>query len=186
MKDLTRRGTQSRMRDENSLAQSFITYNSNPFTSDELEDPNSDYLRSYWQAVRQNVWLIAGITLFATLAVAVYQFRQPDQYQAQARIEIGHDTSAPGLKENSTGPSDDSVYFNTQLQILNSSALLRRVVKTLDLEHDDSFGHPKQTGQLASRNNNVPPVTVTTSAHDDLTDAKRLEPWVDALTKALK
>jgi succinoglycan biosynthesis transport protein ExoP len=186
MKDLTRRGTQSRMRDENSLAQSFITYNSNPFTSDELEDPNTDYLRTYWHAVRQNVWLIAGITFFATLAVALYQFRQPDQYQAQARIEIGHDTSAPGLKDNATGPPEDSVYFNTQLQILTSSALLRRVVKTLDLEHDNAFAHPKQGSKLALRNDDVQPVTAARSTHDDLNDAKRLEPWVEAVTNALK
>jgi polysaccharide biosynthesis transport protein len=186
MKDLTRRGTQSRLRDENSLAQSFIAYNSNPFTSDELEDRNTDYLRTYWHAVRQNVWLIAGITFFATLAVAVYQFHQPDQYQAQARIEIGHDTSAPGLKDNATGPSEDSVYFNTQLQILTSSALLRRVVKTLDLEHDKAFAHPKEARQVASSNNAAQPVTVTTSTRDDLTEAKRLEPWVEALTKGLK
>lgn len=195
MKDLTRRGTQNRMRDENSLAQSFITYNSNPFASDEVEDRNTDYLRAYWHAARQNVWLIAAITIFATLAVAIYQFRQPDQYQAQARIEIGHDTSAPGLKDNSNGPSEDSVYFNTQLQILTSSALLRRVVKTLDLEHDPSFIHPNQTGLSASRmrdNNHAAPASsvassnAVTSPRDDLNDAKRLEPWVETLSKGLK
>ena len=186
MKDLARRGTQSRMRDENSLAQPFNAYNSNPFTSDEFEDLNTDRLRTYWHAVRRNIWLVAGITFFSTLAVAVYQFRQPDQYQAQARIEIGHDTSAPGLKDNGSGPSEDSVYFNTQLQILTSSALLRRVVKALDLEHNDAFANPKQAGVLAFRNNYVPPVTTATSTHDDLNDAKRLEPWVEALTKGLK
>jgi capsular exopolysaccharide synthesis family protein len=186
MKDLARRGTQSRMRDENSLAQSCNTYNSNPFMTDEFEDLKTEHLRTYWHAVRRNIWLVAGITLFSTLAVAVYQFRQPDQYQAQARIEIGHDTSAPGLKDNATGPSEDSVYFNTQLQILTSSALLRRVVKTLDLEHNDGFANPKQAGLLASRNNYVPPVTTATSTHDDLSDAKRLEPWVEALSKGLK
>ena len=175
MKDGIRRGPQSRMRDEGSIGQSLVPYNPSPFINDEPEDLNTTYLRTYWHAVRQNIWLITGITLFATLAVAVYVFHQPDQYQAQARIEIGHDTSVPGLKETAiSGPSEDSVYFNTQLQILTSSALLRRVVKTLDLEHEKAFSHPPQTAQGS------------TSKGDDLSDAKRLEPWVEALTKGLK
>lgn len=177
MRDGTRRGPQSRLRDEGPMAQSIIPYNPAPFISDELEDLNTTRLRTYWHAVRQNIWLITGITLFATLAVVVYQLRQPDQYQAQARIEIDHDTSVPGLKETanlSGGPSEDSVYFNTQLQILTSSALLRRVAKTLDLEHEKSFTQVNQTAQSS------------TSASDDLSDAKRLAPWVEVLTKGLK
>jgi len=177
MRDGTRRGPQSRLRDESPMAQSIVPYNPAPFINDELENLNTTHLRTYWQAVRQNIWLIAGITLFATLGVAVYQLHQPDQYQAQSRIEIGHDTSAPGLKETASfsgGPSEDSVYFNTQLQLLTSSALLRRVVKTLDLEHDKSFAPMNQMVQSS------------TSAGDDLSDAKRLEPWVEALTKGLK
>jgi len=59
-------------------------------------------------------------------------------------------------------------------------------VKTLDLEHNDAFANPKQAGLLASRNNYVPPVTTATATHDDLSDAKRLEPWVEALSKGLK
>lgn len=177
MHDGTRRGPQSRMRDEGSMAQALVPYNPVPFINEELEDLNTNYLRTYWHVVRQNRWLIAGITLFATLAVAVYQFRRPDQYQAQARIEIDRDTSVPGLKEAanfSGGPSEDSVYFNTQLQILTSPALLRRVVKTLDLEHQISLVHVNQNYQSS------------TSVSDDLSDAKRLEPWVEVLTKGLK
>ena len=196
MKDLTRRGPQTRLRDDDAASRSLVQYSSSgssgssPFVIEELEEQNTDYLRAYWDAIRQNRWLIAGITFFATLAVAVYQFHQPDQYQAQARIEIGHDSSAPGLKQSSSvtdGPSEDSVYFNTQLQILTSPALLRRVVKTLDLEHEKAFSLPSQP-RLASTTNNVPLVSssVAPSIRDDLNDAKRLEPWVEALTKGLK
>lgn len=192
------------------MGRSLVAYSSNssgPFVTDEPEELNTNYLRAYLDAVRQNLWLIAGITLFATLAVAVYQFHQPDRYEAQARIEIGHDSSAPGLTQNANSddrPSDDSVYFNTQLQILTSPALLRRVVKTLDLEHDKAFPQPRQMAQssswtkwlrsngagqrTASTNKDVLPVSssVAMSIRDDLRDAKRLEPWVEALTKGLK
>jgi succinoglycan biosynthesis transport protein ExoP len=207
MKDVTRRGSQSRMRDEGSVVQSLVPYNFTPFMNEEPEDLNTNSLRTYWHTARRNIWLIASLTFFATLAVAVYQILQPDRYEAQARIEIGRDSFAPGLKEtasSSGGSSEDSVYFNTQLQILTSSALLRRVVKMLDLEADDAFLHPNQTAQSsalkrllgrnatgdrgASTNNGVPPVTssAATLIHDDLSDAKRLEPFVDALTKGLQ
>lgn len=207
MKDLTRRELQARMRDDEASGRLLVPYSSGPFVTDKPEETNTNYLRAYWDAVRQNLWLIAGITFFATVAVAVYQFHQPDQYQAQARIEIGHDSSAPGLKQNtdvSDGPPEDSVYFNTQLQILTSPALLRRVVKTLDLEHAKAFSLPNQTAQrsswmrwlsgdktrqrAATTNNEVPAVTpsVAPAIRDDLSDAKRLEPWVEALTKGLK
>ena len=44
------------------------------------------------------------------------------------------------------GPTDDPIYFNTQLQILVSPGLMRRVVRTLDLEHNPDFfkGNPAQ------------------------------------------
>jgi polysaccharide biosynthesis transport protein len=207
MKDVTPRGLQNRMRDDGSMGQSLVPYNFTRFVNDELEDVNTNSLRTHWHAVRQNIWLIAGITIFATLAVAVYEIHQPDQYQAQARIEIGHDSSAPGLKENASfsgGASEDSVYFNTQLQILTSSALLRRVAKTLDLEQEKAFLDPNQTAQSSpfkrwlrrnaaadkdsTTDNALPPVTpvATTSLRDDLGTAKRLEPYVEALTKGLK
>lgn len=195
MKDGTRRGPQNRVRDDGRMTQALVSYSATPFINDELEDLNTNYLRTYWHAVRQNIELIAGITLFATLAVAVYEFRQLDQYEAQSRIEIGHDTSAPGLKQSANftdAPSEDSVYFNTQLQILTSAGLLRRVVKTLDLEHDKSFLHSNQIAQSSlspqATNNDVLPASssASSSVRDDLNDTKRLGPWVEALTKGLK
>ncbi len=204
MKDVARRGSQNRLRDESSVTQNLVPYTVPQFINDELEDSNTNYLRTYWQAIRRNIWWISGITLFATLAVAVYQIKQPDRYEARARIEIGHENSAPGLKEIAgAGPSEDSVYFNTQLQILTSAALLRRVVKTLDLEHESAFLNSSQGSRssspnnlpnrterdrVASTNSEVLPAisTAETSKQLDLNDAKRLEPYVEALAEGLK
>src|SRR5258705_1523723 len=125
MKDVTRRGSKNRSHDEGAMVQSLVPYHFTPFISDEFDDLTHDYLRTYWQAIRRNIWLIVGITLFATLAVAVYEIRQPDQYEAQARVEIGRENAAPGLKDAASdggGSAEGSVYFNTQLPILTSSA----------------------------------------------------------------
>ena len=40
-------------------------------------------------------------------------------------------------------PINDPAYFNTQLQILSGPGLLRRVAKTLDLEHNEAFLRPQ-------------------------------------------
>jgi capsular exopolysaccharide synthesis family protein len=156
---------------------------------------------------------VAGIAVFATLAVAAYEAHQPDQYEAVARIEVGPEDSIAELTGNSNSTTagrsgDDTVHFNTQLQILTSLGLVRRVVKTLDLEHDEAFLHPGSVAThstwkgllrmvgLTSREAPRPvarkkEVLLTTSlapptAREDLEEAKRLEPYVDAVLKSLK
>lgn len=210
MRDLTRRGARNRMQDEAAVVQSIVPHHFSPPVSDEVEDPSSEYLRKYWHTVRRNLLVVAGITIFATLAVAVYQTRQPDQYEAQARIEIGRDNAVPGINGTNNvtgGPSEDSVYFNTQLQILTGSALLRRVVKMLDLEHNDALLHPTLTVKdsawqrflrlvnpnrkvdkgPATKNDGLPTTSVTAaSLREDFGDASRLEPYVRALMNGLK
>src|SRR5258705_9015745 len=211
MRDLTRRGAKYRAlqaQDETSMVQALMPYHLSPAVGDEVEDQKSgEYLRTYWHAVLRNIWLVAGITIIATLAVAVYELRQPDEYQAQARIEIGRENVSRGTKGNvdsSGGSSEDSVYFNTQLQILTSSALLRRVVKTLDLEHNDALLHPTLTVKRSAwqrllhlnareekgpaPKNEVLPTTPVAAAslREDIGDSQKLEPYVGVLMKGLK
>src|SRR5258705_3868789 len=214
MRDLTRRGAKNRAlqaQDETSVVQALMPYHLSPAGGEEVEDlKRGEYLRTYWRtywhAVLRNIWLVAGITIIATLAVAVYELRQPDEYQAQARIEIGRENVSRGPKGNvdsSGGSSEDSVYFNTQLQILTSSALLRRVVKTLDLEHNDALLHPTLTVKRSAwqrllhlnakeekgpvpKNEVQPPTPVATSLREDIGDSQKLEPYVGVLMKGLK
>src|SRR5258705_474875 len=210
MRDLTRRGAKYRAlqaQDETSMVQALMPYHLSPAVGDEVEDQKSgEYLRTYWHAVLRNIWLVAGITIIATLAVAVYELRQPDEYQAQARIEIGRENASRGPKgsaDSSGGSSEDSVYFNTQLQILTSSALLRRVVKTLDLEHNDALLHPltakrspwqrllhlnaKEEKGPAPKNEVLPTTPApAASLREDIGDSQKLEPYVGVLMKGLK
>src|SRR4029453_6788602 len=61
--------------------------------------------------------------------------------QASARVQVDLENNAAlvGKTPYVFGPQNDPVYFNTQLQILVSPGLMRRVVKTLDLEHNPNF-----------------------------------------------
>src|SRR5215213_5398318 len=175
-------------------------------------DPNADndaHLLDYWRAIRKRLWLVVGIIALTTMLAVVYVARKPDFYESQARVQV--DLEDTGNLVNKTrplyGPTDDPIYFNTQLQILVSPGLMRRVVRTLDLEHNPDFfkGNPAQrqsTWQTMLRMvglGSKPPETARppdqlpltgsvaqATAREDLNEAKRLAPYVNTILAGLK
>lgn len=120
------------------------TYAPQVFYDAEIDAEGSKRLRDYWHSIRRHLWFIIGISLLTTTTVAVYIAFQPDIYEASAQVQVNLEQVNPvigSFGNNSTvvSPTNDPVYFNTQLQILNSPSLLRRVVRTLDLERDQLF-----------------------------------------------
>src|SRR6266498_1043911 len=107
-------------------------------------DPNAEaevHLLDYWRAVRKRLWLVISIVVLVTMLSVIYVARKPDIYQAGARVQVDLENTGAlvGKTPYVFGPTNDPVYFNTQLQILGSPGLMRRVVKTLDLEHNPEF-----------------------------------------------
>jgi succinoglycan biosynthesis transport protein ExoP len=176
-------------------------------------DPNADnevHLLDYWRAIRKRLWLVLGIVALVTMLAVVYVARKPDFYEAQARVQVDlEDTTGVGNTPRPLyGPTDDPIYFNTQLQILVSPGLMRRVVRTLDLEHNPEFfkGQPSQrpsTWQtlkrmvgvgikppdVESKPDDQLPLTTTiaqATAREDLNEAKRLAPYVNTILGGLK
>ena len=176
-------------------------------------DPNAEnevHLLDYWRAIRKRLWLVFGIVALITMLAVVYVARKPDFYEAQARVQV--DLEDSGALVNNTrplyGPTDDPIYFNTQLQILVSPGLLRRVVRTLDLEHNPDFfkGDPAQRqstwqrlrrmvgfgGEPQNAGTKPPdqlPLTnsvAQATAREDLNEAKRLAPYVGMILNGLK
>jgi capsular exopolysaccharide synthesis family protein len=176
-------------------------------------DPNAEnevHLLDYWRAIRKRLWMVLGVVALITMLAVVYVARKPDFYEAQARVQV--DLEDTGALTNQTrplyGPADDPIYFNTQLQILVSPGLMRRVVRTLDLEHNPDFfkGNPAQrqsTWQTLRRmvglgnklQDNAPkspeelPLTTAVAqatAREDLNEAKRLAPYVNTILSGLK
>ena len=154
--------------------------------------------------------MISIVALVSMLSV-VYVARKPDIYQAGARVQVDLENNGAlvGKTPYVFGPTNDPVYFNTQLQILVSPGLMRRVVKTLDLEHNPDFfkGNSTQkrsTWQTIKRmagfgGNSKPDDTetakddlqirttvVAATSHEDLAEAKRLAPYVGAILGGLK
>src|SRR5712664_1352658 len=170
------------------------------------------HLLDYWRAIRKRLWLVFGVTAIITVLAMIYMARKPDIYEADARVQIDQENNpAYASGRNSPyiySPVNDPAYFNTQLQILTSPGLLRRVVKTLDLEHNQAFRSP-QSAQTRStwktimqmwgvsgpekkdpgKQPNELPLTAAVapaSSSDDLAEAKRLAPYVSALQGGLR
>lgn len=98
-------------------------------------------------AILRKHWLmILSITILGTFLVIVYEAQKPDYYTSEVRIQVNNETN-PATGGASSGsiilnPGNDPAYFTTQLQILEGPGLLRRVVKTMDLEHNPTFFRP--------------------------------------------
>jgi polysaccharide biosynthesis transport protein len=181
----------------------------------DLEGSDENHFREYLRAVRKHMWLIIGLTLIATAASAVYVAQKPDIYTAQTRVQVDLESN-PGAgagSKNGTivinSQATDPAYFNTQLQNLTSPGLLRRVVKTLDLEHNQAFLRPSSGRERTTLQNllrmlglnkrtpekndspeaNQLPLTGTVApatAREDLLEAKKLDPFVRSLQADLK
>lgn len=109
-------------------------------------------LGSLLMSLRKHWLLILSLNFIVTAATVVYVAQKPDYYTAQARVQINAEVNpAAGDGKGSiivNNSGADPAYFATQLQIVESSGLLRRVVKTLDLEHNQSFRNPRKERQL--------------------------------------
>ncbi|MGH9914482.1 MAG: GumC family protein, partial [Pyrinomonadaceae bacterium] len=182
-----------------------------PVSNYGLEDAANKeaHFLDYWHAIRKRLWMIIGIVVLATAAEAIYMARQPDIFAAQSRLEVDLENlgATLGISEKSlvlNSQQNDPTYFNTQLQILTGTGLLRRVVRTLDLMHNKSFVEPNEVQNLTtwesfkrmiglqvdkSKEKNEPVEEVLTSSvasssvREDLVEAKRLNPYVQVLQK---
>src|SRR6266446_10952719 len=100
-------------------------------------------VRDVWAAISKRRWMIVLIVIVITTATAVMLARKPDIYLSEADVQVDTEGPASGLTSGKSNiivdTGSDPTYFNTQLQIITKPGLLRRVVKTLDLEHNPDF-----------------------------------------------
>jgi capsular exopolysaccharide synthesis family protein len=176
-------------------------------------DPNAEnevHLIDYWRAIRKRLWLVLGLVALITMMAVLYVARKPDYFEAQARVQVRPEDNSTlsGKTPYFYTASEDSIYFNTQLQILTSPGLMRRVARTLDLEHNPDFfkgtnaqkrstwrtilemagvsergaSEPAKVDELPFTASSVAPAT----SREDLAEAKRLAPYVSAILNSLK
>src|SRR6266851_903001 len=171
-------------------------------------------LRDVWTAISKRRWMIVLIVVLITATTAVMLARKPDIYLAETDVQVDTEGPASGLTSGKgniiVDTGTDPSYFNTQLQIITKPGLLRRVVKTLDLEHNPDFLRAQandtswqrllrtfglggnttaaQTPAQKAENDklSLDKQVASASSPDDLEEAARLEPFVSSLQGGLK
>ena len=166
-------------------------------------------LGDYWRAIRKRLWLVIGVAVLITTITAIYMARRPNIYQARAQVQVDLEQSNPDLvtSDRRLGMSNpDPAYFNTQLQLLNSETLLRRVVKELSLDSNKEFQITKaeestsawrsflRTIGLANdekkKNDKTlsdvsPSSNSSVATSEEIAEAVRLAPYVDLVRRNL-
>ncbi len=161
-------------------------------------------LLDYWRAIRKRLWLVVGIAVLMTTLTAIYMARKPNIYQATARIQVDLEQNNPDLITSDRQrpiSNPDPSYFNTQLQLLGSDSLLRRVIKEHNLDANKDFQQAKNEGStsawrsmlksvgLASDagksdvSEDLVPKDSTLATSEQIADAVRLAPYVDIIKK---
>ena len=163
----------------------------------------------YWRIIRKRFWLVVGITVLMTTLAAIYMARKPNIYQAHATVQVDLEQANPDLvtsDRRAPTVSQDPSYFNTQLQLLTSESLLRRVTKELSLDSNKEFQKVKAEESVSawrsilkavglasdtvkSKDKGVEEVSVSPSTQlassEEIAEAIRLAPYVDIIRKNL-
>jgi len=109
-------------------------------------------LRDYLFIVLKRKWLILSLCLVVTSLVAVQMFRQASIYEAEATIRIEQRAkNVLQTKEFTLSGQPDPNFWGTQLKLLESPALARQVVLTLDLQHNPKFFGGQAQGGFFSK-----------------------------------
>ena len=155
----------------------------------------------YWRAIRKRLWLVIGIAVLMTTLTAIYMARKPNIYLAWAKIQVDLEQNNPDLitsdRQRPVSNPDPS-YFNTQLQLLGSDNLLRRVIKEHNLDANKDFQQAKADGTtsawrsmlksigLASEDRPADDPTLKDSSlatSEEIAEAVRMAPYVDVIKK---
>ena len=164
-------------------------------------------LLDYWRAIRKRLWLVIGITVLITTWAAIYMSRKPNVYQADAIVQVDLEQTNPDLiTSESKRPlaNPDPAYFNTQLQLLASDSLLRRVIKEHSLDTNKEFQAAKAENSISAWRSMLKAVGLASddkkrttdqgnsllsdtslASSDDVAEAMRLAPYVDVIKKNL-
>src|SRR5262245_20605493 len=106
-------------------------------------------LRSIWTILRWRAWLIATVTAATMMAAAGATVIVPPKYKATTIILV--DPRQPRVTSSEaviSGIGADAAAVESQVELIESSSLARRVVARLNLDHDPDFAAPSLIERL--------------------------------------
>ncbi len=120
------------------------------------EDDGVD-IRRYYQVLVKRRWLIIAVVMTVIAVVALQSFTTTPLYRSSVKIQIDPDSSNivpyKDFNEASAEYRGSETYLQTQLEVLKSRALARRVVDRLNLPNDPRFNAPISTGFITTQLN---------------------------------
>ena len=114
-----------------------------PSLYDESIDEGRRSIQQYFNIVYKRLPIILALTLIVTAAVAFYMYRLPSEYVGVTEMLIEPRKPKMTSKDSiNINFGNDANYYNTQLRLLQSPELMRKVVITLGLHRQpDLFGN---------------------------------------------
>lgn len=155
-------------------------------------------IRQYFQIVYKRLPIIIALTILATVAAAIYSYRLPSMYATSTDIII-EPRKPPQSQQNVTilNNGDDARYYMTQLELLKSPDLMKRVIISLGFHRDPNLFADQNRGLLsglrslfsgdkkpAETPTNTLPVLSETSTGEDNKVKVALTPEEDARASA--
>lgn len=100
------------------------------------------HLLDYWRIIRKRKWIVLGVLLAVTGVTTVRMYREPPVYDAIGKLLINE--QGPLRLSNEREPqqvvmSGDAQYLETQLIVLKSRSLAKRVIDRLRLDRVGEF-----------------------------------------------
>jgi capsular exopolysaccharide synthesis family protein len=97
-------------------------------------DPEEVHLRDYLEVILRRKWLIINALLLTFVTTLIVTLAQPKLYQASASLEVApKDQKVTKFEEIAESGIASREFYETQVQLLQSREMARRVVQALDL-----------------------------------------------------
>jgi len=175
----------------------------------ELYAQDGFQLLDYWRAIRKRLWLVIGIAVLITVLAAIYMAKKPNIFQATATVQVDNEQVNQDLVTNDRQrpmSNPDPSYFNTQLRLLGSDDLLRRVIKEHNLDTNKEFQLAKNDGNVSALRSLLKTIGLASDipkrserdpeelasansglvSADEIAEAVRLAPYVEVIKKTLE
>lgn len=102
-------------------------------------DQDTIDLRFYWRQMRKRPWLILALVLVSLTLGGLYVAKTRPLFRATTKILIEQDSAKVAPFEDLVAPGQTAAHYETQYQILESRALARRVISSLNLKSHPEF-----------------------------------------------
>jgi succinoglycan biosynthesis transport protein ExoP len=117
----------------------------------EDEEEEALDLMGYWRVIQRRKWGVLGLAVFITLLVAVIVYMMTPIYSSSVSILVEQNKSKlASMDAVYGGAGSDQMYYQTQVEMLQSRALMEAVVDRLKLTTNPLFNAPAKQPSFLS------------------------------------